>query len=125
MRKIKFRAWIIHPESDCEFWEYFEALEGARELDGCAELITCQQYILTNAFNQDVYEGDIVKYLDEVWAWRWDELNTRFTLARKRYKNLDSCAGKDGYIYQMVPPDDKRLLETIGNICENPELLRG
>lgn len=107
MREIKFRArdtegkWIYSkPMPDMGFWKWvqYDDTTISNEWTG---LLDCN--------GREIYEGDIVKsygfYNTEV---KWHETN-------------QSLVGYTGGFHLVANPDK---LEVIGNIYENPELLK-
>lgn len=91
---------------------------------------TVTQYIgRKDCESKRIFEGDIIHIdncfgVDEFnWVIKWDYLNTRFALARKRLKSPDWGARDDGYIYFQLPPEDIKRAKILGNIFDNPELL--
>jgi len=84
---------------------------------------------------KEIYEGDILfcsypEYIEErrkIYEICWDDLNEEIGLRRKKaIQGADFPAREDGYVYQGRPVihEFSRIYEIIGNIYENPELLK-
>jgi uncharacterized phage protein (TIGR01671 family) len=82
---------------------------------------------------KEIYEGDILK--DELCHFKedmireiaWDDYNCQYALRRKHItEHSDFEPRKDGYVYSIMPhkTDFEIGMEVIGNIYENPELLK-
>ena len=132
MREIKFRAWdkkhnkmsdgfdmwdfAYTTDSENGNWQY-----GFQEDYGKGNMILMQFTGLKDKNGKEIYEGDIVKparnamegEIGEVW---WQDASGYWAIDWDGSKNL----GK--YDYQI---GHHLELEVIGNIYENPELLKG
>jgi len=118
MREIKFRAWgtsgksMIPAKSICRI-HFSEGIpycilmwNGNILIHGEVNLM---QYTgLRDKDNKEIYEGDIVKCRDLDLVVKWDEKLCGFTLS--------------GIFFQNYFPSE---MEKIGNIYENPDLLKG
>ena len=121
MREIKFRAW--NDESNA--MGYFTLKELASSSD-TTNLITAECPVmqftgLKDKNRKKIYEGDIVRLSDNVIhegilvKCIWNENRIGFIYEFLTGKNKSKCT-------DMV--DDWRKYEVIGNIYENPELLK-
>lgn len=125
-REIKFRAW----ESKEKRWaahRIMPVLKGLIErltLKDCLPIsgrLIIEQYTgLKDRHGTEIYEGDIVKWLDGLGEYtnfvvEWQENRARFCL-RNEYSHYD---------YEDINDKKKPYIEVIGNINENPELLGG
>lgn len=119
MNSLEFRAWLKDEKkmikviqlnftmknvSDC-FFNYYKFDE-----------IELMQYTgLKDTNGVKIFEGDIVKniYSNSKYELFWDEENCCF-----RMRNID-----DDYDYLVLNIREAGMLEVIGNIYENPELI--
>jgi len=127
MREIKFRAWwikekvmindleAIYPKGKCA------GILGIKKIKGESlwnfEDIEIMQFTgLHDKNGKEIWEGDIVKTLqpDEIGTVEYVDIRASFELKIKGQ-----------YYYQPLAKWKKHLLEVIGNIYENPELLLG
>ena len=136
MREIKFRAWDkekkewIYPYPEA-FWiigetTVFDMLKGYRIED--YNNIEILQFICHRDKNKvEIYEGDVVlDKWDEKSEVAWDDFNGSWVLRNKPSKTEDNFPNrKDGFIYHGYQFNKAHKdLEIIGNIKENPELLK-
>jgi uncharacterized phage protein (TIGR01671 family) len=129
MRIIKFRAWYKDLSNKNHFGEmlHWEELEnqkmywlGKKDDND----FTYMQYTgLTDKKGNEIYEGDIVKIEDElgriepvILEVSWDDESAMFDLYDKDGLDEDHCG--------MGNDDHKIVTEVIGNIYENPELIK-
>ena len=121
MREIKFRAWdkekkimrevlgidILHKEiffsnEDVDCYEHTDFKD-----------IELMQYTgLKDKNGKEIYEGDIVKFLNGIFEVIWCNEKASFMLKNKEYKEFLN------FIYE-----NNNGMEIVGNIYENPELL--
>ena len=124
MREIKFRAWdnetnnMIYPEKVIDpghhsFNMYSGSLQYYNLQNGYGTGEIMQYTGLKDKNGQDIYEGDVVKYTDEsldptpaIVAYSGTSFSTECTIT----KDLGDMYGFE--------------FEVIGNIHENPELLK-
>jgi len=113
MREIKFRAWdpihkrmfdcdIISDDRGYEHWQYFE--------DGNPYSNILMQFTgLKDKNGKEIYEGDAVKFWSNelIGFIYWSESTARFEISQGHFNIVDISKS-----------------EIIGNIYENPELLK-
>lgn len=124
MRELKFRAWSEETKS----FEYFDLYEGTEcglaNLQIWARRSQIEQYTgLKDKNDKEIYEGDIVRingwwyaagpagYDENLCAVKWDEEITGFA----PFNDYDCDCG----VYHNAED-----CEVIGNIHENPELVK-
>jgi uncharacterized phage protein (TIGR01671 family) len=124
MREIKFRAWdselyemsYSDPLDDLECASsWFNSLED-RDIRASGNIELMQYTGLKDKYGKEIYEGDIVKYLDIMDKDVMDEVMWSFSGFDLR--NYDHG---HPYDYGDTPWGG---VEVIGNIYENPELLK-
>lgn len=108
MREIKFRAWdTTKGEMD------YCGLERAGGYHECMEHPLMQYTGLKDANGKEIYEGDIVRATDH----RNDNKTYILTV------EWEQCATSSGWTLSSIGWNQEEL-EIIGNIYENPELLK-
>lgn len=129
MREIKFRAWDKrHKYMDDDFFlhSYLGSYQRASktydtpntEIQGTDDLIIMQYVGLKDKNGKEIYEGDIVKVFNGTEG----EILTEVFLYDYgwRFKRIDN--NEAWYFYQWE--NDETGIEIIGNIYQNPELLK-
>ena len=117
-REIKFRVWNKHykeyvkPSDGCSDYSFIQYKSGNFSLFGVsAECLVIQQYTgLKDKNGKEIYEGDICK----VNLHGYMKTNTIV------FQNGAFCF--DGYA--MCQYNEEQIFEIIGNIFENPELMK-
>lgn len=125
MREIKFRAWEKTSESMVYDVQNVSrkriigesACESFQEVVDSWEYETMQYTGLKDKNGKEIYEGDVVEYLDGefsfiakvAWSdWMW---------------YLEGINPKESFMFDDVADNETADVEIIGNIYENPELL--
>ena len=128
MREIKFRAWEIDSKKMrhvVKIWwwngrpSHISALlRGAQTEQGDNEKIMIRERFelmqftgLKDKNGKEIYDGDIVKYDDDIWQIEWNNNTACFQLL------LNDGIG-------LHPLFDNFHCEVIGNVYEHPNLLK-
>lgn len=129
MREIKFRAWgklgkrMYYPPSDATglgvLADFIQSHSGKYGFNADGDSILMQYTGLKDKNGKEIYEGDVLKVDNslQVSCWMRGDICTVKALPG-RFK-LENKAG-DG---NMMQEDMQDVVEIIGNIYENPELL--
>lgn len=132
MRTIKFRAWDVRKKGWCNEDDYnlFIGLDGDLEFHNygypteslrpdCHPKIKLMQFTgLKDKNGKEIYEGDIVnRFEDYNFKVVWCEEDGAFVLRSLKDKN-------DDYFRHMKYYELETEIEVIGNIYENPELIK-
>jgi len=127
MRTIKFRAWDTKKQQMTGFefavtsngsWltPYFKLPGEFWKRENTSRLVVMQSTHLIDQNNREIYEGDIVKIskiIKEPWIIGWNEAEGRW-----------SFVYDTGEVGRNIVPSEIKRLKVIGNIYENPELLK-
>lgn len=120
MREIKFRAWLkehksmidvmeIDIDNQTIFYYWFGDHDGRFENFNKIDLM---QYTgLEDKNNKEIYEGDIIKFLNSIFEVIWCNEKASFMLKNKEYKEFLN------FIYE-----NNNGMEIVGNIYQNLEL---
>ena len=110
MREIKFRAWDKLAKSMYQV-QSLTTYKGADDIL-CKKDCEIMQYTgLKDENKKEIYEGDIIKWGEKIFVVEWSKTGAYF---KGRYTNLG---------YDLLC-NCFRNNEVIGNIYENPELLK-
>ena len=118
MREIKFRAWDVLDKKMLNWgdichlpaWEIFPGTPEQRPFN-------IMQYTgLKDENGHEIYEGDIIEFLEAESGETW---TAKIVFENLAFKALD--VEDEAYDYDF---DDLSDIEVIGNIYENPEILR-
>lgn len=119
-REIKFRAWDKKGK-DWVQWGWFvdpygKVWQGPDEhgvSDEITKSVFLMQYTgLKDKNGKEIYEGDIVKHRNGIKTVNYDSDSYSFQMDLSPHVLDQEC---------IMDPED---IEIIGNICENPELLK-
>lgn len=142
MRKIKFRAWCIPHAEYHNYVEIYSYLDGSigysaglknNTAIGNSENFIIEQFTgLEDKNGVDGYEGDIVKYKvrsykndqksrEEIGVILWDNMKAGFYIAPSHMYNYFKDGKNGSFRGEHL---NLKIKEIIGNIHQNPELLK-
>jgi hypothetical protein len=127
MREIKFRIWghklygegkemrlpSDEENDDVDCYRYLLNLRGESQCCGGEDDVLMQYTGLKDKNGKDIYEGDTVKRGDVLYKVIWSKPNAMFYMVSKNGRAL----------FNDYTDKSKNVVEVIGNIYENPELL--
>lgn len=126
-REIKFRGWdvkarqFLGKKRKGQFWKI--SLDGSwlgkgdEAFKNWEEEIILEQYTgLKDKNGKEIYEGDIVVYDGIGYEYYWDEMLQGFNVRR---------ADGNQRLYGSASYEAVKFGSVVGNIHENPELLKG
>lgn len=134
-REIKFRAWdivnkrmysnplIYFIDGESFYWKESVGSHGSVRSD--LEVILIQYTGLKDKNGKEIYEGDIVRYWWK--AYEGDAQGEMFfevTFIRAAFIFKNRNGGYSGNVGFFEAQADRNSLEVLGNIHENPELLK-
>ena len=120
MREIKFRAWIENRKLMCDVFSIRFSREGQYQIymkdntgfNWLTGAIPLQFTGLKDKNDKEIYEGDIVQHIEKDKGWYTTQKHKEIDIIKMEHYN------KYTQLWSMYE------YEVIGNIYENPELLK-
>lgn len=115
MRTIKFRAWNgkkMFQSEDLSIAPRY------RKWLGKVDVILMQFTGLLDKNGKEIYEGDILKFFNHIWKVEWDKRGG-WAQTTEPPMNKEEISRLAHFV-----DNDMNVKEVIGNIWENPELLK-
>lgn len=145
MREIKFRAWDKHQKKMIPVPRLLFGDDGSSLTLMVWTKVTKHDYMLTvgescelmqytglkDKNGKEIYEGDIVRLEKNNYQIIWNEYECKFCLLSCKYNDLENLADsddenkKDMYFNESLGNFEGNYCKIVGNIYENPELLKG
>lgn len=125
-REIKFRAWdkfngqYWHSENYKNLGDFFTKMQHL--IDGGNNLIFEQYTGLEDKNGKEIYEGDVVIYNRGVGNWTGKRMETTHEIVFN--EEVFAFVMKYGNSYIKLRKHWNYIYEVIGNIYENPELIK-
>ena len=114
IREIKFRVW----NKITNHFSYFTNKHRISDINSSELMIFMQYTGLKDRNNTEVYEGDIVKFIPS------SEYGKVTTYGKSQNLGIEWENSKTAFFTPMFYLGCESELEVIGNIYENPELLK-
>lgn len=112
MRELKFRAWDKENKEMESFDSFYELQKSCKTHEELKNMVFMQFTGLKDKNGKEIFEGDIVT----------DDLDTLSVIEWVDIKYVRRILNKKSYY--CTDGNDLRIAEIIGNIHENPELLK-
>lgn len=120
MREIKFRAWDKEHEEMIGWEQYKDELVAKDFSDD--NLVIMQYTGLKDIKGVEIYEGDIVRYRLDGRGYKFINLKVKYLDQSAGFYLTESCGDRLVSVISMLNANVS--CEIIGNIYENPELIK-